>query len=130
MEVDVQSLHGHRPLARHGSVGTVGHSLRVCSRPPPWEVRAATKPPHPPPSCVAWPPTGDPVAGWGRQRGMAGWLARALPEKAAFGQRLSGGLSPAWGQHVQCEAAAAAGALRRAAPGMSEGQRGLLRLGV
>ena len=61
---------------------------------------------------------------------MAGWLARGLPEKAAFGQRQSGGLSPVWGQHVQPEEAAAAGALRRAAPGMNEGQRGLLRLGV
>ena len=60
---------------------------------------------------------------------MAGWLAGGLPEKAAFGQRLSGGLSPAWGQHVQPEEAAA-GALRQAVPGMTEGQRGLLRLGV
>ena len=47
MEVDVQSLHRHRLLVRHGSAGTVGHRLYVCSCPPPWEVRAATKPPHP-----------------------------------------------------------------------------------
>lgn len=56
---------------------------------------------------------------------MAGWPAGwGLPEKVALGQRLSGGLSPAWGQHVQPEEAAAAGAVRRAAPGMSEGQGG------
>ena len=60
------------------------------------------------------------MAGSGRQSGTAGWLARGLPEKAAFGQRLSEGLSPAWGQHIQPEEAAAAGALRRAAPGMNE----------
>ena len=51
-----------------------------------------------------------------------GWPAgRGLPEKAASGRRLSGGLSPAWGQYLQPEEAAAAGAGRRAAPGMSEG---------
>lgn len=74
MEVDVQSLHGRRPLARHGSVGTVGHSLRVCSRPPPWEVRAATKPPHPP--LPVWPghPQGTQwQGGGGREVWLAGW---------------------------------------------------------
>lgn len=82
VEVDVLSTQA-RPLVRHGSVGTVGHTLRVCSRPPPWEVRAATKPPAPSSAVLPsygggrlpGPDPGDPVAGWGRQ---VVWLAGRL----------------------------------------------------
>ena len=80
MEVDVQSLHGHRPLARHGSVGTVGHSLRVCSRPPPWEVRAATKPPHPPPFLCGLATHRGPSGRVGEAE-RYGWLAGQGPPR-------------------------------------------------
>lgn len=80
LEVDVQSLHRHRPLVRHGSVETVGHSLCVCSCPPPWEVRAATKPPHLPstvlPSGRAAPrPDHSQGTQWQGGGGRAVWLA-------------------------------------------------------